>query len=82
MLYLNNKYGLDGRDPNSFAGIAWCFGKHDRPWTRRPIFGSVRYMNEAGLKRKFDMEAYIRRIAKMCADNNYQLDSLTHLMEV
>ncbi len=81
MLYLNNKYNLDGRDPNSFAGIAWCFGKHDRPWTRRPIFGSVRYMNEAGLKRKFDMEAYIQRIAKMCANNNYRLDSLTHLME-
>lgn len=81
MLYLNNKYNLDGRDPNSFAGIAWCFGKHDRPWTRRPIFGSVRYMNEAGLKRKFDMEAYIQRIAKMCADNDYRLDSLTHLME-
>lgn len=80
-LYLNNKYNLDGRDPNSFAGVAWCFGKHDRPWTRRPIFGSIRYMNEAGLKRKFDMEAYIESIAKMCADNNYELDSLTHLME-
>jgi deoxyribodipyrimidine photo-lyase len=80
-LYLNNKYNLDGRDPNSFAGVAWCFGKHDRPWTRRPIFGSIRYMNEAGLKRKFDMEAYIESIAKMCADNDYELDSLTHLME-
>ena len=80
-LYLNNKYNLDGRDPNSFAGVAWCFGKHDRPWTRRPIFGSIRYMNEAGLKRKFDMEAYIESIATMCADNNYELDSLTHLME-
>ena len=80
-LYLNNKYNLDGRDPNSFAGVAWCFGKHDRPWTRRPIFGSIRYMNEAGLKRKFDMEAYIESIAKMCVDNDYELDSLTHLME-
>jgi deoxyribodipyrimidine photo-lyase len=80
-LYLNNKYNLDGRDPNSFAGVAWCFGKHDRPWTRRPIFGSIRYMNEAGLKRKFDMEAYIESIANICSDNNYELDSLTHLME-
>ena len=61
-LYLNNKYELDGRDPNSFTGVAWCFGKHDRPWSERPIFGTVRYMNAAGLERKFDMEAYVRKI--------------------
>jgi deoxyribodipyrimidine photo-lyase len=61
-LELNNTYELDGRDANSFAGVAWCFGKHDRPWTRRPVFGTVRYMNDAGLRRKFDMNAYIRRI--------------------
>ncbi len=61
-LYLNNKYELDGRDPNAYAGIAWCFGKHDRPWTSREIFGTVRYMNAAGLKRKFDMDAYVRKI--------------------
>jgi deoxyribodipyrimidine photo-lyase len=61
-LELNNKYELDGRDANSFAGVAWCFGKHDRPWTRRPIFGTVRYMNDAGLQRKFDMKAYVRRV--------------------
>jgi len=61
-LHLNNKYELDGRDPNSFAGVAWCFGKHDRPWTRRAVFGTVRYMNAAGLERKFDMEAYVRRV--------------------
>lgn len=60
-LYLNNKYELDGRDPNSFAGVAWCFGKHDRPWQRRPIFGTVRYMNAAGLERKFKMNAYLQR---------------------
>lgn len=57
-LYLNNKYELDGRDPNSFAGVAWCFGKHDRPWAERPVFGKVRYMNAAGLRRKFDANAY------------------------
>jgi len=45
-LYLNNEYELDGRDPNRFAGVAWCFGKHDRPWLERPIFGTVRYMND------------------------------------
>lgn len=61
-LYLNNKYSLDGRDPNSFAGVAWCFGKHDRPWQQRDIFGTVRYMNANGLRRKFDMDAYLRKV--------------------
>lgn len=61
-LYLNNKYEIDGRDPNGFAGIAWCFGKHDRAWAERPIFGKVRYMNAQGLKRKFDMDEYIRKV--------------------
>lgn len=59
--YLNNRYELDGRDPNGFAGVAWCFGKHDRPWQSRPVFGSVRYMNAAGLVRKFDMRDYVDR---------------------
>jgi len=59
LLYLNNTYELDGRDPNGYAGIAWCFGKHDRPWQNRSIYGSVRYMNAAGLNRKFDMKAYL-----------------------
>ncbi len=62
MLWLNNKYQLDGRDPNSFAGIAWCFGKHDRPWQTRSVFGSVRYMNAAGLKRKFNMQGYLDKV--------------------
>ncbi len=57
-LYLNNKYELDGRDPNGYAGVAWCFGKHDRPWKERAIFGTIRYMNDAGLKRKFDADKY------------------------
>ncbi|MDD1656223.1 MAG: deoxyribodipyrimidine photo-lyase, partial [Methanomicrobiales archaeon] len=60
-LTLNNRYELDGRDPNGYAGVAWCFGKHDRPWGDRPIFGTVRYMNAAGLKRKFDANAYAER---------------------
>ncbi len=59
-LYLNNKYELDGRDPNGFTGVAWCFGKHDRPWGERPIFGTVRYMNDKGLKRKFDADKYVK----------------------
>jgi deoxyribodipyrimidine photo-lyase len=61
-IYLNNKYALDGRDPNSYAGIAWCFGKHDRPFPTRPIFGNVRYMSSDGLRRKFDMKEYLRRM--------------------
>lgn len=64
-LTLNNKYELDGRDPNSFAGVAWCFGKHDRAWGERDIFGKVRYMNAAGLKRKFDIDAYVSKIDKL-----------------
>lgn len=61
-LYFNNKYELDGRDPNGFAGVAWCFGKHDRPWAERPVFGNVRYMNEKGLKRKFNADKYVKMI--------------------
>jgi len=61
-LYLNNKYELDGRDPNGFTGVAWCFGKHDRPWGERAIFGNVRYMNDKGLKRKFDADEYVKMI--------------------
>jgi deoxyribodipyrimidine photo-lyase len=62
-LRLNNRYELDGRDPNGFAGVAWCFGKHDRAWPERKVFGKVRYMNDAGLKRKFDMDAYLKKVA-------------------
>jgi len=59
---LNDRYELDGRDPNGYAGIAWSMGGvHDRPWSRRPIFGRVRYMNDRGCARKFDVEAYCKR---------------------
>lgn len=61
-LSLNNQYELDGRDPNGYAGVAWCFGKHDRAWQERPVFGKIRYMNAAGLKRKFDVGRYVTRI--------------------
>jgi deoxyribodipyrimidine photo-lyase len=64
-LYLNNKYELDGRDPNGFTGVAWCFGKHDRAWFERNIFGKVRYMNDNGLKRKFDADGYVRKIGQL-----------------
>jgi len=62
-IYLNDKYQLDGRDPNGYAGIAWSIGGiHDRAWTERPIFGKIRYMNYNGCKRKFDVKGYISRI--------------------
>ena len=60
ILALNNKYFVDGRDPNSYTSVAWLFGLHDRPWTERAIFGKVRYMNAAGLERKFDIMRYVR----------------------
>jgi deoxyribodipyrimidine photo-lyase len=59
LVHLNNKYCLDGRDPNSYAGILWCFGKHDRPWMERPVFGTIRYMTSASTGKKFDSRKYI-----------------------
>ncbi len=59
-VYLNDKYELDGRDPNGYAGIAWSIGGvHDRPWFDRPIFGQIRYMNRSGCEKKFDVDKYI-----------------------
>ncbi|MGE4488862.1 MAG: deoxyribodipyrimidine photo-lyase [Kiritimatiellales bacterium] len=65
LLAINNKYFIDGRDPNSYAGVAWVFGKHDTAWKKRPVFGKVRYMNAAGLKRKCDIEAYVEKVIRM-----------------
>lgn len=61
-LELNNRYFLDGRDPNAFANIGWLFGLHDRPWKERPIFGKVRCMTRSGLERKCDPDAYVDRV--------------------
>lgn len=68
VLYLNNRYFLCGRDPASYANVGWIFGLHDRPWASRPIFGTVRYMNESGLNRKFDMNAYLKRVQRFEAE--------------
>lgn len=69
-IYLNDKYELDGRDPNGYTGIAWSIGGiHDRAWFERQIFGKIRYMSYDGCKRKFDTGAYIGRVvglAKKC----------------
>ncbi len=57
---LNDRYEMDGRDPNGYTGIAWAIGgRHDRPWPERPIFGTVRCMTAAGLERKIDAPAYL-----------------------
>jgi deoxyribodipyrimidine photo-lyase len=65
-IFLNDRYELDGRDPNGYAGIAWSIGGvHDRPWGERPVFGMVRYMNYNGCARKFDVPGYIGRIAAL-----------------
>lgn len=61
-IYLNDRYELDGRDPNGYTGIAWSLGGvHDRPWKERPIFGKVRYMSYNGCRNKFNVDEYINR---------------------
>jgi deoxyribodipyrimidine photo-lyase len=65
---LNDRYEMDGRDPNGYAGIAWAIGgKHDRPWPSRPIFGTVRSMTSGGLRKKIDATAYIERVRAIAA---------------
>jgi deoxyribodipyrimidine photo-lyase len=63
-LELNDRFALDGRSANGFANLLWCFGRHDRPWPQRPIFGSVRSMTAAGLRRKLDLDAYVAGIER------------------
>ena len=61
-LAINNKYFLDGRDPNSYTGVAWVYGVHDRAWFERPIFGKIRYMAASGLERKCDIKGYVKKV--------------------
>jgi deoxyribodipyrimidine photo-lyase len=64
LIELNNKYALDGRNPNSTSGIFWCFGRYDRPWApERPIFGVIRYMSSESTRRKFSVDRYVARWA-------------------
>jgi len=67
LLALNNRWFLDGRDPASYTNVAWCFGRHDRPWGERAIFGTVRYMNAAGLQRKFHIDDYVRQVREIAS---------------
>jgi deoxyribodipyrimidine photo-lyase len=62
MIYLHDRYALDGRDPATYTNILWCFGMHDRPWTERPVFGMIRWMSLDGMKRKTDVDSYLREI--------------------
>lgn len=64
---LNDRYEMDGRDPNGYTGVAWAIGgKHDRPWApKRPVFGLIRYMTADGCARKFNVPAYIQRVNKL-----------------
>ncbi len=63
-IYLNDKYELDGRDPNGYTGIAWSIGGvHDRAWTEKDVFGKIRFMNEGGLKRKFEIDKYANKFS-------------------
>ena len=65
MIYLHDRYALDGRDPNTYTNILWCFGLHDRPWAERPVFGTVRYMSAEGMRRKTNVTAYVREIERI-----------------
>jgi deoxyribodipyrimidine photo-lyase len=62
MIELNNKYALDGRDPNSYSGIFWTLGRYDRPWgPERPIFGKIRYMSSESTARKIKVKNFINK---------------------
>jgi deoxyribodipyrimidine photo-lyase len=65
MIHLHDVYALDGRDPNTYTNILWCFGLHDRPWRERPVFGQIRYMSIGGMRRKTDTAAYIKEVAEL-----------------
>lgn len=65
MIEIHDRWALDGRDPNTYTNILWCFGLHDRPWPERPVFGKVRTMTLEGMRRKTDVDAYVREIAEL-----------------
>jgi deoxyribodipyrimidine photo-lyase len=64
MIELNNKYAIDGRDPNSYSGIFWILGRYDRPWPERPVFGKVRAMTSDSARRKFRLDRYLERFGE------------------
>jgi deoxyribodipyrimidine photo-lyase len=68
MIDIHGRYALDGRDPNTYTNIFWCFGLHDRPWPERPIFGKMRYMSLEGMRRKTNIRAYIDQMNGQLAE--------------
>ena len=61
MIELNNKFALDGRNPNSYSGIFWVLGRYDRPWgPERPVFGKVRYMSSQNTRKKMRVREYLK----------------------
>lgn len=68
MIELNNKYALDGRDPNSYSGIFWCLGRYDRPWPERPIYGKIRSMSSDNTARKVSLSRYLHRYGEKDAN--------------
>jgi deoxyribodipyrimidine photo-lyase len=68
LVHLNDRYALDGRDPDGYANIGWCLGLHDRPWPSRAVFGSVRCMTSRSARSKLDFEGYIERWTDMRRD--------------
>ncbi len=77
LTHLNNKYGLDGRDPNSSSGISWILGRYDRPWgPERPVYGKIRYMSSDNTARKLDVNDYLRRYGP--ASPSRQLELTAH----
>ena len=61
LIHLNNKYAIDGRDPNSYSGIFWCFGRFDRAWQERPVFGKLRYMTSDSTRKKVKLKQYLSK---------------------
>ncbi len=61
MIELNNRYAIDGRDPNSYAGIFWCLGRFDRAWQERPVYGKIRYMTSDSARKKVKLTDYLKR---------------------
>jgi len=74
-LTFNNRYFLDGRDPNSYANVLWLFGLHDRGWKERPVYGKVRYMSRGGLERKADPDAYIEKVDRLAGEVQSSMSS-------
>ena len=74
MIHLNNKYALDGRDPNSYSGIFWTLGRYDRAWgPERPIFGKIRYMSSENTARKLPLRGYLEKWQGEISLSHHQL---------